>query len=123
APVPAQYPDQNAVQNTGANSASAVAPDVAASSDLGWSEFFRDPQLQALIRIALANNRDMRIAVQRVEEARAMYGVADSDRYPTIGAGVNAQMTRNPENMRMSPDAPSVSRFYQAGLGMTAFEL
>lgn len=123
APVPAQYPDQAAVQNSGPNSANAVAPDVNASSDLGWSEFFRDPQLQALIRLALDNNRDLRIAVQRVQEARAQYGIADSERLPTIGVGANAQITGNPENLRTSETAPSVSRYYQAGIGMTAFEL
>lgn len=124
APVPGSYPDAAAVQNTGPLSAQAVAPGAATSSDLGWANFFRDEQLKELIRIALANNRDMRVAVQRVQEARAQFGVVDSDRFPTIGAGVNGQITRNPENLRVSGAASdSVSRYYQAGVGMTAFEL
>ncbi|PLC54146.1 multidrug transporter [Pollutimonas nitritireducens] len=123
APVPGQYPDQDAVQNRGSGTAASVAPDAAYGSDLGWSEFFTDPQLKALIRLSLANNRDMRIAVQRVQEARAQYGIADSDRLPTIGIGGNAQFTRNPENLRMGEDAGSVSRYYQAGVGLTAFEI
>ncbi len=124
APVPSQYPDQSAMQNSGANSAQSIAPDAQYSSDLGWSEFFRDPQLRALIGVALANNRDMRIAVGRVQEARALYGIVDSDRLPTIGVGANAQITRNPESLRaQGANSPSVSRFYQAGVGMTAFEL
>ncbi|PLC51007.1 multidrug transporter [Pollutimonas subterranea] len=124
APVPGQYPDHDAVQNTGSGSAAAVAPDAAYGSDLGWSEFFTDPQLKALIRLSLANNRDMRIAVQRVQEAQAQYGIVDSDRLPTIGVGGNAQFTRNPENLRAtSGESDSVSRYYQAGVGMTAFEI
>src|SRR5690606_23977645 len=87
-PVPDQYPDSNAVSNTGPRSASAVSPQVGNSSDLGWSEFFTDARLQALISQALANNRDMRVAVGRVEEARAQYGIAASDRWPTIGAEI-----------------------------------
>ena len=42
---------------------------------LGWRDYFTDPQLQALITLALDNNRDLRTAVLRVEEARALYGI------------------------------------------------
>jgi outer membrane protein, multidrug efflux system len=117
APIPAQYPDQPDRTQT-------VPSSVAASADLGWRQFFRDPQLIALIGIALDNNRDMRVAVQRVQEARAQYGIADSDRYPTIGIGANAQIQHNPPELRNPPgSSTSVSRFYQAGVGMTSFEL
>lgn len=114
APIPALYPDAPA----GATSQSA-----AAAADLGWREFFRDPRLLALIEIALQNNRDMRIAVERVQEARAQYGIQQSEQLPTIGLGANAQIQRNPENLRVGADAPSVSRYYQAGVGNTSFEL
>ncbi|NYT36660.1 efflux transporter outer membrane subunit [Allopusillimonas soli] len=124
APVPGQYPDSDAVSNTGPRSAHAVAPQIAYSANLGWSEFFTDPRLQAMIRLALANNRDMRIAVQRVEEARAQYGIARSDLFPTIGAAASEQATRYPENLRMGgADSQSVSRTYTAGIGMTSFEI
>src|SRR5690606_13286131 len=96
---------------------------VQVAADLGWSEMFRDPRLVALIGIALENNRDMRIAVQRVEEARAQYGIAQSDRLPTLGIGGTGQITRNPPDLRPTDDSPSVSRVYQAGAAMTAFEL
>lgn len=115
APIPALYPDAPA---TGAADQGA-----AAAADLGWREFFRDPRLLALIEIALQNNRDMRIAVERVQEARAQYGIQQSERLPTIGIGGNAQIQRNPENLRASADMPSVSRYYQAGIGSTSFEL
>lgn len=120
APVPAQYPAQIGPLNSN------VAPvsGVSYSADLGWSEFFTDPQLRALIALSLANNRDMRVAVERVEEARAQYGIAQSDRLPTFGIGGNAQITRNPEALRVNgAESDSVTRYYQAGVGMTAFEL
>lgn len=122
-PVPDQYPGEAANNRAGSGNTAAGTPQVRTSSDLGWSEFFTDPRLTSLIEVALANNRDMRIAVERVQEARAQYGVAASDRLPTIGIGGNAQFTRNPENLRMDPDGGSVTRYYQAGVGMTAFEL
>jgi len=116
APVPAQYPSYGEGAASGQHT-------TASSADLGWREFFRDPQLLALIEIALQNNRDLRIAVERVEEARAQYGIQQSERFPTFGVGGLAQVTRNPEALRMGQDAPSVSRVYQAGVGITAFEL
>lgn len=115
APIPALYPD--------APPAGTASQSAAAAADLGWREFFRDPRLLALIEIALQNNRDMRIAVERVQEARAQYGVQQSEQLPTIGLGGNAQIQRNPENLRVGADAPSVSRYYQAGVGNTSFEL
>ena len=120
-PVPGSYPGSEAVNNTGPGSANAVAPQAEYSANLGWNEFFTDPRLKALISQALANNRDMRIAIGRVEEARAQYGITSSDRFPAIGAGMNAQYTGNPDNLRQGDD--SVTRYYQAGVGLTAFEI
>lgn len=117
APVPGQYPAYSDTSAAGQGT-------VTASADLGWKQFFRDPQLLALIEIALVNNRDLRIAVGRIEEARAQYGIQQSERLPTFGAGGTGQITRNPEGLRMGgADASSVTRIYQAGVGITAFEL
>ena len=44
-----------------------------------WWQVFQDPQLQELIRVALAENRDLKIAAERVEEARARYGFTKAD--------------------------------------------
>lgn len=49
-----------------------------------WWQGFRDPKLDALIDQALANNHDLRIAVARVREAKAMTTVAESALYPSI---------------------------------------
>ena len=53
-------------------------------ADLGWEEFFRDPRLRALIALGLDNNRDLRIAVSRIEQARAQYGVQVGQQFPNI---------------------------------------
>lgn len=116
-PVPSSYPNASAVSTQ-------PGQDSVAAADLGWSDFFNDPQLQALIDLALTNNRDLRIAVDRVAEAQAQYGIARSERFPAIGVGADAQITRTPERMRIGgPDSDSVSRSYMAGVGLTAFEL
>ncbi len=72
------------------------SPDTLA--DIPWWQVFDDPALQALIRDAIAHNYDLRVAVARVQEARALARVARSFLYPDIGlsafSGVN-QASRN----------------------------
>jgi multidrug efflux system outer membrane protein len=64
----------------------ATAPaDAASLADTAWFDLFRDPTLRSLIDEALHNGFDVRIAAARVEQARARYGIAGADRYPTAG--------------------------------------
>ncbi|MFN2427496.1 MAG: efflux transporter outer membrane subunit [Candidatus Binatia bacterium] len=49
-----------------------------------WWELFQDPQLQALIRIALTENQDLLIAVERITEARARLGFVRADLFPKV---------------------------------------
>jgi NodT family efflux transporter outer membrane factor (OMF) lipoprotein len=55
-------------------------------ADRQWSALFSDPALTALVTTALEQNFDLRIAAERVLQARAAYRIADSERFPTIGA-------------------------------------
>ena len=57
------------------------------AGSLAWQDYFADTTLQGLIGDALANNRDLRSAIQRVESARALYGVQRADLF----LGINAQ--------------------------------
>src|SRR5215470_15487004 len=59
-------------------------PDTTSIGDLKWFELFKDEQLQSLIRTALEQNYDLRIAVARVMEARARLGVTRSEQFPQI---------------------------------------
>jgi multidrug efflux system outer membrane protein len=56
-------------------------------ADLNWWEVYQDPTLQSLIREALVNNYDLRIAVTRVEQARAVAMQARSQFVPNAGYG------------------------------------
>src|SRR4029079_2912022 len=53
-------------------------------SDQPWLDVLRDSQVVRLVRSALANNRDLQIAVARVREYRALRGVARSDLFPQV---------------------------------------
>ena len=62
-------------------------------ADLGWWELFQDENLQALIRKALVENKDVRIAVSRVREARAHLAATGADQFPRIDG--NSSIQRN----------------------------
>lgn len=62
-------------------------------ADLGWWELFQDKNLQAIIRKALVENKDVRLAVSRVREARAQLAVTGADQFPKIAG--NASLQRN----------------------------
>lgn len=92
------------------------------AAEIGWREFFRDPQLQDLIGRALANNRDLRVAALNVEAARAQYRIQRSDLVPKIDAIGEASSQRVPANLSAAGDS-YVARQYSVAAGVTAFEL
>ena len=65
--------------------------------DEKWWEVFQDPELQGLIRTALKNNYDMRIAATRVLEAQAQLGITRADQFPSVSAGGNVTSIQNPK--------------------------
>jgi multidrug efflux system outer membrane protein len=112
APIPTTYPEGGLLET------SAPVP----ADLLAWSEFFQDPLLRRLIDTALANNRDLRIALLNIELTRSRYRIQRADLLPTINAAgqENSQLTPaniNPAGVR------GVSRQYSASLGFAAFEL
>jgi multidrug efflux system outer membrane protein len=79
-------------------STSQQAPSPAEQSfgDQKWWEVFQDPQLQNLIRTALQQNYDVRIAAARILEARAQLGITRADQLPAVSAGAAAVNERFP---------------------------
>ncbi len=77
-----------------------VGPAEAASiADLPWWEVFEDEVLQQLILEALANNHDLQAAAARVEQAKALLGVARSPFYPQITYQGAGGRQRDPEGL------------------------
>jgi NodT family efflux transporter outer membrane factor (OMF) lipoprotein len=85
------------------------APDPVSIADLQWFEVFQDEALQALVREALVQNYDVRIAAARVLQARAQLGVVRADLFPTVDAVGTIEATKNAENA-FSFSTPSVQR-------------
>ncbi len=63
-------------------------------ANTAWWELFDDPPLQELVRIALVENKDLKIAVERIEEARARYGFTKADLWPKVDASAIAGRLR-----------------------------
>ena len=82
----------------GADDASIVSDAQNSVADQQWSEVFREPELQALIRTALTNNYDIRIAARRVLEQQAQVQITRSQEFPQVtggGTGVGATLPSN----------------------------
>ena len=111
-----------------------------AAPDIGWREFFPDPQLQQLIALALTNNRDLRVAVLNVQSAQAQYRIQRAELFPTINASAVEQVQEIPISVLEAefPNASSAAagaagsaaptggitvRTYNVGVGFTNYEL
>lgn len=86
-----------------------------------WRDFFPDQRLQAMIAAALEHNRDMRIAVGRVEEARSLYGVQRADQLPNLNLNASQTALSLPSNVTLRTQA--VTRRFDVNMGLLAFEL
>jgi NodT family efflux transporter outer membrane factor (OMF) lipoprotein len=102
APVPAAFPYP---------SAAAGVP----AAQLPWDRFFADARLRTLIETALANNRDLRIAVLNIAQARAQYDIRNADRLPTVGGTVSGS--------RAPAASGSTVSAYTAGIAFSAWEI
>lgn len=99
-----------------------VSPASLTNYQLGWDQFFGDARLHELLAIALQNNRNLRVAIQRVEESRALYGIQRADQLPNISAGALAGRSRIATDLSPTGSAVTSSQ-YQATLNLSTWEL
>ncbi|OJW81640.1 MAG: multidrug transporter [Thiobacillus sp. 65-1402] len=111
APVPASFPD--------AAQAAAATP---AADAIAWRDYFADARLREVIALALANNRDLRVAALNIEKARAQYRIQRADLFPAIGASGSQNAQRLPGDLTSGGEA-DVTRQYSATIGFAAYEL
>ena len=104
APVPEQWPASTG-QEVG--KVADAAPD--------WKTFFADESLRELIGIALEHNRDLRVAVLGLQQARAQLGIRSADQWPTLNAALSGSRAPN--------GSGEIAKSYSGGLLVTAYEL
>ena len=107
-PVPAQF------MGKGANASSGHL----AAYDIGWQQFFKDPRLQKLIELALANNRDYRVALLNVQQIRDQYRITRYALWPTLELDASSVHQREVVSKNKYSKIP----IYQASVN-TAYEI
>ncbi|KAA5841150.1 transporter [Pseudomonas sp. GW456-L14] len=93
-----------------------------AAADIHWQQFFTDSRLTRLQALALANNRDLRLASLNIEKAQAQYRIQRAALFPAIDAGVSGTHSRTPGSTSGTGVA-STSHDYSAQLGLSSYEL
>lgn len=88
----------------------------AAESDIPWRAFFEDARLQRLIELSLENNRDLRVAVLRVEQTRAQYRIRRGDLFPDLTGNISGSRQRTPETVSLF-DGGYTRSTYDVSLG------
>jgi multidrug efflux system outer membrane protein len=109
-----------------------------AAADIGWREFFPDPQLQQLIALTLTNNRDLRVAALNVQSAQAQYRIQRAQLFPTVDASAVEQVQQISLGVLEAefpnaatgaagggtlPSGGITFRTYDVGVGFTNYEL
>jgi len=105
--VPESYPGQPA------SDAVTEAP------PLTWQSYFPDADLQKLIQVGLQHNRDLKTAVLRIDEAKALYGIQKADRLPTIQGNLNYDRNKTVFSSSQAFEA----ELFKAGVGISDFEI
>ncbi len=79
-------------------------------ADEKWWEVFQDQQLKELIKTALQQNYDVRIAAARILQALAQLGVTRADQFPTIAGSAGAINERSPRSKFLPPFETSANQ-------------
>jgi multidrug efflux system outer membrane protein len=109
APVAGAFPVGEAYSSAHAGAGTLPA------GDIGWRDFLRDARLQRLVELALANNRDLRIAVLNVEQVRAQYRIQRSALFPQVGGYANASRSHTPAGVSTGGTAVT-AQSYEVGV-------
>ncbi len=114
APIQAQWP-------TGPAYEKAYAAD-GAPADLPWRSYYTDPRLQTLIETGLQNNRDLRTAALKVERARALYRVQQTELLPAVDASGQVVRERVPGTLNVD-DRSHTLKHYRVDAGVALWEI
>ncbi|WP_328592190.1 TolC family protein [Sandaracinobacter neustonicus] len=101
-----------------------AAPDPAGAmpaTAIGYEAFFPDPRLRQLIGLALERNRDLAVAIARIDEARGLYRIQGADQLPGVAASAGA--TRSRVAGVDTGGEPFTGNRASVGVAVPAFEL
>jgi len=116
APIPAEWPQGKAYKS------SLPSLGVPTALEISWQGFFPDPKLQKITKIALVNNRDLRLAALNVERARAYYGVQRAELFPTVNAVGSGSKRRGSSDLTR-PGEPRTTKQFSVDMGIASWEI
>jgi multidrug efflux system outer membrane protein len=115
APVPAAWPGGPADKQQ-------VAKPGEAAPDVAWRDFFVDEKLRQVIDLALANNRDLRMAALNVQRTQALYRIQRAELLPTVDARGTFSKERVPGILSQAGQ-PATVELYNVNLGVSSWEI
>lgn len=113
-PVAAAWPTGTAYPAQGAQGTPAA--------EIAWRDYFADERLKQLIALALANNRDLRVAALNIDKARAQYRIERAALLPSVAAGASQNAQRTADKLSVGGQG-AVNRQYGVNLGVAAWEI
>ena len=113
---PAQQSAQQASQPAGDSQQKTPLISEQSLGDQKWWEVFQDPQLQDLIRTALKQNYDVRIAATRILQAQSIVGITRGAQLPSVYAGASGADMRSPRQKNLPPEYETSSNSVNASL-------
>ncbi|MEO6319372.1 MAG: TolC family protein, partial [Polaromonas sp.] len=112
APVATSFP---AYGSSGSSAQATPTAGALPAASIAWQDFFSDAKLKRLIGLALVNNRDLRVAVLNIEQARAQYRIRRADQLPTVNGALTGSRAPNANG--------GTTSLYNVGLAVTSYEL
>ncbi len=95
---------------------------VTEAGPLPWSDFVQEPRLREVVALALAHNRDLRVAALAIERARAQYGIERSALFPAVNATGAGARSRTADDLTTA-GRPNTTGQYSAQLGFSSYEI
>ena len=92
------------------------------AAELPWWEFIRDKELQNVISSSLRNNRDLHLAILRIEEARAIYNIQSAEQWSDVNIDGQGGRRGTPGDLNMSSSRVS-SGEYGLSVGLSSWEI
>lgn len=114
APLPGNWPQ--------AGSIVPAATPAAAPADIAWREFITDARLRQVVDVSLQNNRDLRVAVLNIEQARALHRIERAALLPEVGGAAAGSRQRSPATSGAGGQG-STTTSYRVELGLSGYEL
>ena len=99
-----------------------AAPALQDWQPLPWQQWVQHESLRQLVALALAGNRDLRVAIANIERARAQYGVQRADLLPTLAASAQGNRSRAADDLTTTGRSNTTGQ-YSVQLGLASYEL